>query len=334
MRKIAHLIGAGGIGSGVVYAVDSNADLGRNESRLAHRLDQRDYCKLHIIFHYLATVGREAARAVIPIGAVGDDEPGRELLRMMGQAGMILDHVQVVPDCPTLFSVCWQFPDASGGNLTESQSASSRVTPADVEAIEPLLQAHGSECLALAVPEAPMATRRRLLELGRQHGAFTAASFVSEEIRSTDLRDWLPLIDLLAVNIDEAAGLAGIAPDRPPEEIARACRDLVAAKQPQLHLSITNGGHGAYACAAGKQEALPALNVKAENTGGAGDASFAGLILGLLEGLPFADEHGPSAAKIGRQLAAMSVTSPDTIHTGIDRESLAAFASEHGRTPL
>ena len=47
------LIGTGGIGSGMFFALDGNHTLGREESRSGHFLDRRDYCKLHIVSHYV-----------------------------------------------------------------------------------------------------------------------------------------------------------------------------------------------------------------------------------------------------------------------------------------
>ena len=48
------MIAIGGIGSGIFFALDGNHTLGRDESRLGRLLDIRDYCKLHIISHYVA----------------------------------------------------------------------------------------------------------------------------------------------------------------------------------------------------------------------------------------------------------------------------------------
>ena len=67
------MIGVGGIGSGTFFALTGNATLGREESRGGRFLDRRDYCKLHIICHYVrALLGPEFP--TIPIGKVGDDE--------------------------------------------------------------------------------------------------------------------------------------------------------------------------------------------------------------------------------------------------------------------
>ena len=48
------IVGVGGIGSGIFFALEGNHTLGRNESRTATLLPVRDYCKLHIVLHYVA----------------------------------------------------------------------------------------------------------------------------------------------------------------------------------------------------------------------------------------------------------------------------------------
>lgn len=52
------MIGTGGIGSGVFFALDGDHTLGREESRSGRFLDKRDYCKLHIISHYVKSSTR------------------------------------------------------------------------------------------------------------------------------------------------------------------------------------------------------------------------------------------------------------------------------------
>ena len=52
-RRYDVVVGTGGIGSGIFLALEGNRTLGREESRPAELLDQRDYCKLHIVCHYV-----------------------------------------------------------------------------------------------------------------------------------------------------------------------------------------------------------------------------------------------------------------------------------------
>lgn len=70
----------------------------------------------------------------------------------------------------------------------------------------------------------------------------------------------------------------------------------------------------------------PAISVQPVST--AGDAHLAGLIVGLIAGLAMAD-----ALRLGALTAALSVTSPHTIHPDLDRGTLHEFATQH-QVPL
>ena len=59
------VVGIGGIGTGIMYSLDGEHELSRNESRLGNLLDARDYCKLHIVEHYIARL----------MGAAGSQVP-------------------------------------------------------------------------------------------------------------------------------------------------------------------------------------------------------------------------------------------------------------------
>jgi len=81
------LVGTGGIGHGSFFLVDGSETLGREESRSGRFLERRDYCKLHIISHYVkALLGDRIG--VYPIGRVGDDADGKRLCLEMAGAGL------------------------------------------------------------------------------------------------------------------------------------------------------------------------------------------------------------------------------------------------------
>ena len=129
------LIGTGGIGSGIFFALDGDHTLGREESRSGRFLDQRDYCKLHIISHYVKTLLGTSFETIL-VSKLGEDEWGRRLLREMAETGLDTRYVQVCPGEGTLMSVCLLYPDGSGGNLTASDSACDRVDAAYISQVE------------------------------------------------------------------------------------------------------------------------------------------------------------------------------------------------------
>ena len=195
-------------------ALEGNHTLGRNESRPARLLDYRDYCKLHIISHFVSVLAgaRAAGRPfhVLPIGNVGADVAGDRLRAEMAAAGMDMRFVSRVPDKSTLFSVCFLYPAGSGGNITTSDAAPASLTAGDIGRAEPVLRKYGRRAIALAAPEVPLSLRRHLLELGTQAGAFRVASFTPGEIGEAMASGMLRVADLVSLNEDEAVAIAGV----------------------------------------------------------------------------------------------------------------------------
>ncbi|MDI7275360.1 MAG: PfkB family carbohydrate kinase [Anaerolineae bacterium] len=331
------LVGVGGIGTGLFFALEGDHTLGRNESRPARLLDLRDYCKLHIIAHYVAILlgARPGGQPfhVLPIGRVGRDQAGERLTAEMAAAGMDLRFIRVDDARPTTLGICFQYPDGSGGNITAIDAAASALTFEEIDRAEPLLAANPGLAMALAAPEVPLVTRRHLLAMATRHGALRAASLASAEAEEALQMGLLRSVDLLAVNEDEAAALLGEPLD--PANLAPYLDRLHArltALQPGMRIVLTVGKEGAYACDGGRWHYRPALSVPVVSTAGAGDALLAGVLAGLAIGLPFAAPGSAfaSAFDLGVLLAAFSVTSPHTIHPGASAEALLALAHRLG----
>ena len=314
------LVGTGGIGSGVFFAMNGDHTLGREESRSGRFLDRRDYCKLHIITHYVQTL-MGGSFAAFPIGKVGDDEEGRKLLGEMTEAGLDLRYVHTVPDKPTMYCVCLVYPDGSGGNLTVDDSACAEVDPACVREAESAMAAAAGSGIALAVPEVPLAARRELLELAGQHGCLRAASFTSEEIPAARDDGMLSGVDLLAINIDEARTLVEMPPGGPAAGVVEAAIECLRRANPSMQVSVTAGAQGSWVWDGETLGHSPSLKVEVASTAGAGDALFAGILAGLAAGLSLRAAH-----ELGVLVAASSVTSPHTINRDLDRECLQELA--------
>ncbi|MFH1761359.1 MAG: PfkB family carbohydrate kinase [bacterium] len=332
------VIGTGGIGTGIIFKLEGNHNLGRNESRMAYLSEQRDFCKQHIILHYVSSLLKQIKLPVkvFPIGAVGNDDPGAICLKEMKLAGMDTRFVRVLNMTKSLFAVCFQYPDNSGGNITQKQSASEKVKSDDIQnsfyqivknnlKIKPMI---------LAAPEVPLASRAKLLKLGRKIRGFNAASFSTEEIKRVKNTNILKDIDLLSLNMDEANALAGTSYRSLPDRTIKKCCDSANKINPGLFLTVTNGSRGIYGCRNRNVEFIPALRVKVANTAGAGDAFLAGIMLGFIKGLPFISKAEPSCLKLGRLISAISVTSPHTIHFGLNLKTLREFAKEQKQTGI
>jgi sugar/nucleoside kinase (ribokinase family) len=246
--------------------------------------------------------------------------------------------VEAVAGRPTLFSVCFQYPDGSGGNLTTSESAATALVPEDVDRLGPMLD---SQAIALAAPEAPLRCRLRLLELGTSRGAFRAAAVTSAEVRDARAMGLFALVDLLSLNQDEAGELVGAPfPAGDPSPFLEACATALTALQPNIRVVVTAGRRGAWGFAQGRWDHCPALPVRVVSTAGAGDALLGGVLAALAAGVPFivpgpprsalAERPLQSALDLGACLAAFSVTSPHTIHPDTTLGTLTLFAREHG----
>ncbi len=339
--KYNQIVGTGGIGSGLFFKLEGNHTLGRNESRLGELVPYKDFCKLHIILHYISTLlgsGQNSEFTSYAIGKVGSDDIGRQMVAKMREAGINTEGVGETTHASTLFSVCFQYPDSTGGNITTSNSASGLVSCEDIDLF---FQRHGSlikNGIVLAAPEVPAGPRKRILEHGRERGTYNVASLLSSEAEEFKKQGVFPLIDLLAVNIDEACAIAGItSEDVEPRTAVESCVRELVKYNPEMSVVVTNGPEGSFGFDGKDIEYIPALPTKAVGTGGAGDAMLSGIIVGLTCGLPllkgrndavFSETPLNSSIELGTLLASLSVTSPDTIHEEADGMLLLQYARQ------
>ena len=319
------LIGTGGIGYGLFLALKGEHTLGREESRAVRMLDQRDYCKLHIITHYVQALLGPAFPTIL-IGRVGQDPVGSQLLDEMRQTGLDVRYVRSDPAGQTLFSVCFTYPDGTGGNLTSDDSACARVGAEDVRAAQGEFSLYAGRGIALAAPEVPLEARRELLELAGQHGFLRAGTFVSGELGEAAEMGLLGQLDLLALNVHEAASAAGLdAEAGPPEQVAEQAAQRLLGEHPALLLSITAGRHGSWTWDGARRQHVPAFPARVASSAGAGDAHLGGILAGLAAGLSLGE-----AQELGSLTAAQAVASPHTIAPGVDREALQGYAAKTG----
>jgi sugar/nucleoside kinase (ribokinase family) len=263
---------------------------------------------------------------VIPVGKVGDDDTGQILFSEMNETGFDMHLIDRELQVSTLFSFCFYYPDGSGGNLTTDNSASSKVDAGYIEKAIPEIQKLGQKGIIMAAPEVPLVARKRLIELGKNHGLFCTASFTTGEIEEVLKSDLIDKIDLLAINADEAAAVAGIKSDgRDALTVIKMAVQNLIKRNKNIMVSVTAGKDGSWCWDGASLNMFPAVKVKAISTAGAGDAFFSGIISGLALGLSMFE-----AQQLASLVAGLSVCSPDTIHKGIDRQSLNHFLRNSG----
>ncbi len=324
MSRWKCIVGTGGIGSGVIFLMDGNDALRRGESRLAALSPAKDYCKGHIILHYIAAV-LAPETSVVAIGMVGRDAPGLSLQSEMAQAGIDTSFVRALQGRPTLFSACLLYPDKSICNVTSADSASSLVTADYVdECLGRLPEPLEGKDAVIAAPEVPLGARLRLLERGTSGGAFRAASFTAEEAAAFRASGALALCDLLSVNLEEAAALTGCEGGS-PETVFPSFASLCETANPRVCAAMTLGAEGCLCREDGRTIRVPALSAEAVATGGAGDAFLAGCVCGLAFGLPFAVGNGFAAVDLGAYFAAESVRDANTITRSVTRERAVEY---------
>ena len=323
-RRFKAMIGTGGIGAGSLFLMSGNHTLGREESRSGKYLDARDYCKLHIIAHNVKVIlGPDFP--VFPVGKIGDDDIGRSIYHEMEQAGLEMEYVRYSANERTLFGFCFLYPDGTGGNLTTEESACNKVDAAFIEKTTPVFSQYTGNFISLSAPEVPLSARKKFLELTREHNGFSVASFTSGEMVEAEENEMLGLIDLLAINIDEASALTRMDSDsNNPQLIVEKAIAKMKEFNPSIMLSITAGKQGSWSWDNSKLSQVSIFPVEVKSSAGAGDAFIAGIISGLTAGLTLLQ-----AQMLGSLAGAFSVTSQHTIHPDMSGQKLKEFALKY-----
>lgn len=315
------MIGTGGIGSGKFFLLNGDHTLGREESRSGYIQDQNDYCKLHIISHYVKSLlGNDFA--VIPIGNIGNDDVGIKLLQEMNEIGLETSYVKTEDNKSTLFSFCFLYPDNSGGNMTTDNSASSAVDEFSFLIAKDEFTNYSGKGIVLAAPEVPLEARKILLKYGTDNNFYRVASFTSEEMDYVMNSSILKDVDFLAINLDEAAKGINLDPEK-TDSLKIVNESVISLKRinPNLHISITHGKLGSWIYDGSDISHLPSLDIDVVNTAGAGDAFFSGLISGIVTGLSLKESQ-----QLATLVGGASVRSPHTINKDIDRKILNDLA--------
>jgi len=311
------LICTGGIGSGALFLLSGNHTLGREESRGGKYLDARDYCKMHIIAQNFKKLSDHNV-PTFAIGKVGDDAVGKEIIEEMREAEIDVRYVDVSAGDRTMFGFCFLYPDGTGGNLTTEESACSKVGARYIEEKEDIFRQYKGAFLALAAPEVPLDARLALLRLSDKYGGFSVASFTVGEMPAVEQSGMLSLVQLLAVNIEEALAFAGADVSEDPAMIVRKLIDKAKKYNSRICLSVTAGKRGSWTWDGTELNFVASLTVDVKSSAGAGDAYISGIMAGLNGGLRLSE-----AQQLGNLAGALAVTSQHTIHPEMSRKKIA-----------
>ena len=217
-----------------------------------------------------------AARSGAPtaiLGALGNDDFGRQRLADLEREGIDTEAVSQIADLPSGVALIL-VEEATGQNrIANVLGATTTVTPeqatAALERIRPRV--------LLLTLELPVATLTLLVEAARAHDVTVVLNATPAAVTGRDL---LALADLLIVNEAEAGDLLGRAVDADGgAEAAMALTGLGPSS-----VVITLGAAGAAVVSQGETTVLPAPRVDVVDTTGAGDAFCGALAAQLVAG--------------------------------------------------
>ncbi|MFE9363368.1 sugar kinase [Streptomyces sp. NPDC006978] len=239
----------------------------------------------------LARLGHHAVWA----GLVGDDEPGRLVLRTLRGEGVDITRAGTHATAPTGALLRERrVADLARVHYWRSHSAASLLTPAD---LAPAL-GDGARILHLtgitsALGPGPLEAVRTAAAHAQAQG-WTVTLDVNHRQRlwtaeeaGRALRPLLPHVTVLIASDDELPVVTGVPGGTPDGEDGeeRAVGALLDAGVREV--VVKRGGEGAAVRdRQGTRHSLPALRVPVRDTVGAGDAFCAGYLSGLLDGLP------------------------------------------------
>lgn len=245
------------------------------------------------------------------IGAVGEDEAGRELLEMMARTGVATAGVTVDVEAPT--GQAYIFVSAAGENMIVVAGGANlglpppRPAPIDLASFK----------VFLTQLETPVAAARALFEDVRAAGPgltlLNAAPALSEGA------GLFSLADVVIVNEIELARYARApAPPRNMEEVVPLARELIAHEGQSL--VVTLGAAGVAAVDAEAAFLVPGRPAYVVDTTGAGDCFCGVLAAALSQGAELAEAmaEANAAAALSTETHGAAVSMPA-------REMIAAF---------
>ncbi len=231
------------------------------------------------------------------VGRVGNDVFGRTLLDQLRDAGVHTEHVARTADCPSGLAVI--SVDAQGENaITVVSGANARLSPDDVEDVEPLIERADVVLMQLEVPLPSLCVAA---ELARKHKVMSVLDPAPAPARGCGLPTPLRQVDVICPNRGEAELLTGERV-RDAQEAKLVATELI--RQGARFAVVKLGAHGAVAvCADGTVLHEPGFRVSVEDTTAAGDAFAAALAIGRAEGQPWA-----KAVRLGCAAGALATT--------------------------
>jgi ribokinase len=250
------------------------------------------------------------------VAKIGNDQFGEMALNLYRQEGIDLHYLRRTDEAPTGVGFILVEENSGHNCIAIDPGANDQLSPKDILDCD---AAFHNTAVVLTQLEIPTATVEAALRRGREHGAVTILNPAPVRPLSPAALD---LVDILTPNLVEARVLAGYAPDAviEPQEVARLLLDK-GIKQ----IVMTLGEQGAMIITQSAITVVPAIQVTAVDTTGAGDAFNAGLATALVLGANLEEAVGMAIGCGG-----LAVTRHAVIPSLPNREEILRVYHEQG----
>jgi ribokinase len=256
---------------------------------------------------------------VVFVARIGKDAFSEMALRLYREEGIDVNFVHQTADHPT--GVGFILVEAETGNncIALDPGANEFLSVADVAQSDSALK---TAAVVLTQLEIPVATAEAALSRGRAKGAMTILNPAPVRPLPPSV---LQLVDVLTPNQTEANVLTGRSPKAgaEPEEVAR---DLIRAGVRKVVMTL--GERGALIVTASSSKLIPAIQLRAVDTTGAGDAFNAGLATALASG-----EALESAVEFAVVTGGLAVTREGVVPSLPRREEVLQFYQQRSLNP-
>ncbi|KAB0578692.1 ribokinase [Fusobacterium naviforme] len=257
----------------------------------------------------------KAGAEVAMVTKLGEDSFAEVALAAMRELKMDTRYIFRTGESETGAALIMVDEATSQNEIVVVLGACNSITDSEVESLGVLLSE--SEYL-LTQLETNVSAVERVVKMAGERGAKVILNTAPVQAISDEL---LSRVDLITPNEVEAEILTGI-PVTSEENAARAA-DWFFAKGVK-EVIITLGDRGVYVATKQRRGRIPAFQVKAVDTTGAGDAFNGGLVTALTEGQTLWE-----AAVFASALAALSVQKLGTTPAMPVRAEIDAFLREH-----
>ena len=256
----------------------------------------------------------KAGADVVMVAKVKEDTFGEIALKTMDELGMPRDYMLITEDTDTGTAVILVDEETGQNEIIITPAANDTITPEEVDGLEARIAESEYVLLQLEVNQD---ANERMADLASRHGC----KIIVNTAPYNPVSDaFLSKAYMVTPNEVEAEALSGI-----------PVTDEASAKQAARYFHdkgvdvvvITMGKLGVFISDGNREELVPAFQVKAIDTTGAGDAFNGGLLAALSEGKDLWE-----GARFAQALAALSVQKIGTTPSMPTREEIDAFLAE------